>query len=493
MDLALFLVDHGVEILSTGGTAGYLRDRDIPVMLVEEVTGLPSLMEGRLKTLDGRIFGPILADRDHPGQLADLELLGQPPTDLVVVNLYPFEDRQAQGLDEAGLVETIDIGGPSLLRAAAKNHRHVVVLSRPDQYPRFQQLYLEHGGHIPLDRRREWAAEVFRRTSAYDGVIGGSLEPEPEGLPPHLHIGAQLHQSLRYGENPHQRAGYYLEPGQAPPWAVLHGKELSFNNYADLESAADLVAGFEPPAVAIVKHANPCGFGLGETLEQATRRALSTDPVSSFGGIVGLNRPVDGATAVALAEIFLECILAPDYSPEALKLFTRKKKLRLLKGTPVPVATPEWDVRSVAGGYLVQDRGGAGAENGWEVASRRKPSPKEMQAMRLGWKLVKFVKSNAIVLTGVDGLLGVGAGQMSRIDAVTLAGMKATQARADLNGAALASDAFFPFADGVEEAARLGIRAVIQPGGSVRDQEVIAAVDQHEMTMIFTHTRHFRH
>lgn len=492
-ELARYLHKHGFAITATGGTADKLEAWGIPVTRVEEITGQPALMDGRLKTADLRIFGPILADRDKPAHMQELEHLGQQPIDLVVVNLYPFPEMLRQELSREEMVEYIDVGGPSLLRAAAKNFRHVVTLCRPEQYPAFQQLYEEHGGDIPLAQRQSLAAEVFWHTAAYDGVIGEFFSPALEGPLRAINIQAELHQSLRYGENPHQLAGFYLGPGQKPPWKQLHGKELSFNNYADLETAERIVSGFDQPAAVIVKHANPCGFGVGETLEQAYRRALSTDPVSSFGGIAGLNRPVDEATAHALADIFLECIIAPAFTPEALARLTRKKNLRLLEIVNGQQSVLAREVRTVAGGYLVQERDSFQGEEGWEVVTERKPSTDEMQAMRLGWKLVRFVKSNAIVFASLEQLLGIGAGQMSRVDAVILAGMKAAKANLELDGAAMASDAFFPFPDGVEEAARLGISAVIQPGGSIRDEEVVAAADEHNMAMVFTDTRHFRH
>ncbi len=490
--LVRFLDGHGFALISTGGTAREIESYGLTVARVEEITGQPALMDGRLKTVDLRVFGPILADRDKPEHLQDLERLGQEPVGLVVVNLYPFEEMLPQNLPPEKMVEYIDIGGPGLLRAAAKNHRHVTVLCRPEQYTRFQQLYEEHDGAIPLEVRRELAGEVFRRTAAYDRLIGTYFGPVNEELPEELVVRGRLRQRLRYGENPHQRAGFYLDPGREPPWEQLHGKELSFNNYADIETAAQIVAHFDEPAAVIVKHANPCGFGRGETLEQAYRRALSTDPVSSFGGIVGLNREVDLAAAEALAEMFLECIIAPGFSPEAAARLKKKKNLRLLVAA---ADHPEvhWDIRTVAGGFLMQERDRFQGEEGWEVVSRRKPATEEKQAMRLGWKLVRFVKSNAVIFTSFERLLGVGAGQMSRVDAVRFAGLKAEQAQLDLTGAVMASDAFFPFPDGVEEAARLGIKAVIQPGGSVRDQDVIAAADDHNMAMILTHTRHFRH
>ncbi len=492
-ELARYLHKRGFSITSTSGTADKIEAWGIPVTRVEGITGQPTLMDGRVKTADLRIFGPILADRDKPAHMQDLEHLGQQPIDLVVVNLYPFGEMLRRGLSGEEMLEYIDVGGPSLLRAAAKNFRQVVVLCRPEQYPGFQQLYQEHGGDIPLAQRQTLAAEVFRHTAAYDSVIGEYFSPALEGPPRSVNVQAELHQPLRYGENPHQQAGFYLSPGQDPPWKQLHGKELSFNNYTDLETAERIVSAFDQPAAAIVKHANPCGFGVGKALEQAYRRALSTDPVSSFGGIVGLNRPVDEATAEALTEIFLECVVAPAFAPEALARLSRKKNLRLLEIVDEEQPVPSREVRTVAGGYLVQERDSFQGEEGWEVVTGRKPSADEMQAMRLGWELVRFVKSNAIVFASFEQLLGVGAGQMSRVDAVIFAGIKAAKANLELDGSAMASDAFFPFPDGVEEAARLGISTVIQPGGSIRDEEVVAAADEHNMAMVFTHTRHFRH
>ncbi|MFB0515457.1 MAG: bifunctional phosphoribosylaminoimidazolecarboxamide formyltransferase/IMP cyclohydrolase [Candidatus Neomarinimicrobiota bacterium] len=492
-ELARYLHTHGFSIVATEGTAREIEAWGIPATAVEEITGQPAMMDGRIKTADMRIFGPILADKDKPEHLRDLERLEQEPIDLVVVNLYPFPEMLHQGLSREEMLEYIDVGGPSLLRAAAKNSRHVLVLCRPEQYPRFQQLYDEYGDDIPLAYRQALAAEVFHHTATYDHLIGEYFSLAAEGPPPTIHIHAELHQSLRYGENPHQQAGFYLSPGQEPPWKQLQGKELSYNNYTDIETAGQIVAEFDRPAAAIVKHANPCGFGLGETPEQAYRKALATDPVSSYGGVVGFNRPVDAVAARSLTDIFLECIIAPSFTPEALALLKKKKNLRLLEAVPGEPPTPIWGIRTVAGGYLVQERDKFQGEDSWEVVSRKKPTPEEMQAMRLGWKLVRFVKSNAIIFAGLDQLLGIGAGQMSRVDAVILAGMKAGKANLDLSGAAMASDAFFPFADGIEEAARLGISAVIQPGGSIRDAEVIAAANEHNMAMIFTHKRHFRH
>ncbi len=490
--LADYLVERGFELISTGGTARRLADHGLPVIPVETLTGQPALLDGRLKTLDLRIFGPILCDRDKPDHLEHLEQLGQGPIDLVVVNLYPFAEMLKQGLSRAEQVEFIDIGGPSLLRAAAKNYRHVTVLCRPQQYQSFQGLYDKYDGQLPESERRAWAGEVFKQTADYDALIGEFFNGNGSEPSERLDIHARLDSALRYGENPHQSAGFYLPPGAEPPWKQLHGKALSYNNYADVEAARQIVAEFTEPAAAIIKHANPCGFGVGETALEAYQRALATDPMSSFGGIVALNLPVEQETADAMAEIFLECIIAPSFEETAFARLSKKKNLRLLQAHATANGDNR-DIRSVAGGFLVQDRDQASGEGQWKVVSRRQPTENEMQAMRLGWKMVRFVKSNAIVFSDYSRLLGVGAGQMSRVDAVHLAGTKAAQANLDLQGAAMASDAFFPFPDGVETAARIGVMAVIQPGGSVRDQEVIAAVDANDMSMIFTGSRHFRH
>jgi phosphoribosylaminoimidazolecarboxamide formyltransferase/IMP cyclohydrolase len=491
--LAKYLLAQGFDLVSTGGTAQEIESWAMPVTRVEEITGQPALMDGRIKTTDLRIFGPILADLDKPKHVLDLEQLGQEPMQLVVVNLYPFEEMEQKGLSHEELLEYIDIGGPSLLRAAAKNHKHLLVLHRPEQYATFEQLYDEFGDDIPLPYRKAFAVEVFQHTAAYDELIGAYFSDTEETLPATIKIKAARAQELRYGENPHQQAAFYLPRGVEPPWQQLHGKELSFNNYADLETASRIVSEFDQPAAVIVKHANPCGFAVGADLAQAYRLALTTDPVSSFGGIVGLNRTVDEQTAQVMAEIFLECIIAPGFSSEAQTRLTRKKNLRLLESASHPDCASSRNLRMVAGGYLVQESDNPQGEERWETVSERKPTPDEMHAMRLGWKLVRFVKSNAIVLANDEQLLGVGAGQMSRVDAVILAGMKAAKAQLDLSGGVMASDAFFPFPDGVEEAASLGITAVIQPGGSIRDEAVIEAADTHQIAMIFTRTRHFRH
>ena len=491
-DFARFLTGDGYEIVSTGGTATHLQEAGIDVISVESITGQGALMDGRLKTLDMRLFGPILFDRAQPGHVRDLQALGQPPIDMVVVNLYPFEAMLAGGKSREEMIEYIDVGGPSLLRAAAKNHRHVMVVSQPGQYELVRGLIEQHGDDIPPGERESLAGEVFALTARYDSLIAAHFRGTSDLLPEALHIEAQLQERLRYGENPHQAAGFYLPAGHSVPWKQLHGKALSYNNYADIDAAWAMVSGFDEPAVAIVKHANPCGFGLGLGPREAYLRALATDRESSFGGIVAFNRPVDAAAAKPLTEGFLECIIAPHFEPGAVKLLTGKKNVRLLEATGVP-AGKALEIKGVAGGYLAQEADSDQGETGWTVATRRQPTAAEMQALRLCWKLVRFVKSNAIVFGNHEQLLGIGAGQMSRIDSVRLAGVKAAQAKLDLAGASMASDAFFPFPDGVERAANLGVTSVIQPGGSIRDEEVIALANERGLAMVLTHSRHFRH
>ena len=491
-DFGRFLSGRGYEIVSTGGTASHLEAAGIEVISVESITGQGALMDGRLKTLDMRVFGPILFDRGKPGHVSELQELGQPPIDMVVVNLYPFERMLAEGKSRQEMIEYIDIGGPSLLRAAAKNHRHVLVVAHPDQYEAVSRLIVEHGDDIPLDEREALAGDVFALTAKYDSLIAGHFRGFSDAMPATLHIDAQLQEMLRYGENPHQAAGFYLPAGRSVPWKQLHGKALSFNNYADIDAAWAIVSGFEEPAVSIVKHANPCGFGLGPDPHMAYLRALSTDRESSFGGIVAFNHPVDAEAAKPVTERFFECIIAPQFEPGALELLRGKKNVRLLEAASGPTGNA-FEIRGAAGGYLAQEADSWQGEQSWTVATERQPTQQEIEALRLCWKLVRFVKSNAIVFGNHEQLLGVGAGQMSRIDAVRLAGMKAAQAKLDLAGASMASDAFFPFPDGVETAAKLGVTSVIQPGGSIRDKEVIALANEQGLAMVLTHSRHFRH
>jgi len=495
-DFARQLTEFGVEIISTGGTAGMLREAGLPVRDVSEVTGFPEMLDGRVKTIHPRILGGILAMRDKPDHRAALAEHGIAGIDLVVVNLYAFEDVAArEGASLAELIENIDIGGPTLIRAAAKNYQDVAVVVSPSDYPAVIEEMRQTGGELSLETRWRLAQNAFQLTAAYDRAISACLSridlPErPVELPPVLDLRLPKALSLRYGENPHQSAALYsnLEGGIAGA-RQLHGKELSYNNLADLDAAWQLVSEFDRPAAAILKHTNPCGCAEQESLAEAYRKAFQCDPVSAFGGVLGFNRTVDEETAREITKTFIEAVAAPDYSPEALAILTTKKNLRLLT-----VTNPKPDdlvIKSISGGLLVQtpdwhrfDRKQA------LVKTERSPTLEEWAALEFAWKVVKHVKSNAIVYAHLGQTVGVGAGQMSRVDSVKLGAMKAVL---PLQGTVLASDAFFPFPDGVEEAARHGVSAIIQPGGSVRDDEVIAAADRLGLAMVFTGIRHFRH
>ena len=497
VEFAKFLEGRGVELISTGGTAKALRDAGIPVMELSDYTGFPEMMDGRVKTLHPKVHGGLLQRRDSASHQEQAKKNHIPTIDLVVVNLYPFEQTVARPnctTEEA--IENIDIGGPSMLRSAAKNHEAVTVVTDPSDYG-LVQLEMEATGDTTLGTRRKLAAKVFRHTSHYDHLIGSYLTRHSEKEQPVLQETAGLvrrrAQALRYGENPHQKAslyGAFLESFQQ-----LHGKELSYNNVLDLSAAAGLIAEFQkaPPTLAILKHTNPCGVGSGKTLLEAWERAYATDRQAPFGGIIVANRPMDVETAQAIAEIFSEVILAPSFEPAALKILQAKKNLRLMENRET--AAGGYDFRSVRGnGLLVQESDGVGDdETGWKVVTKRKPTDAEMRAMRFGWKVVRHVKSNAIVYAGEDRTLGIGAGQMSRVDSSRIAVWKAGEAKLCLKGSAVASDAFFPFPDGLEAAAAAGATAAIQPGGSVKDAEVVATADRLGVAMIFTGRRHFRH
>jgi phosphoribosylaminoimidazolecarboxamide formyltransferase/IMP cyclohydrolase len=497
------LAARGVELLSTGGTARALREAGLEVTAVEDYAGSPEVMGGRVKTLHPRVHGGILARAGVDDD--DLGRLGARPIDLVVVNLYPFEatrDRPGAAHDE--IVENIDIGGPAMVRSAAKNHARVAVVCDPADYDRVLAA-LDGGGEVPAPLRAELAAKAFAHTAAYDGAIAAYLSGRgaeaggPAPHPRHLTLAFELAYELRYGENPHQRAAFYRDrsarPGDLALAASLGagGKELSFNNLLDAQAAYELAREFDAPAVAIIKHTNPCGAASARSLDEAFARALEADPVSAYGGIVALNGPVGAPVARALAETFFECVVAPAFDDEALGLLRAKKNLRLLAtGAVPPASAPGLDLKRVAGGLLVQGRDAtaAGEVTAGRVVSRRAPSAAELHDLDFAWRVGKHVKSNAVVLARASATVGVGAGQMSRVESVRIACAKAGE-RA--RGAALASDAFFPFADGVEEALRHGVTAFAQPGGSVRDQEVIAAVDRAGAAMVFTGVRHFRH
>ncbi len=482
----------GAELVSTGGTARAIREAGVPVRDVSEVTGFPEMLDGRVKTLHPKIAGGILAIRSHSAHMQALEQHAIPPIDMVVVNLYRFEEAAARSdiaLDE--LVESIDIGGPTMIRAAAKNYRDVAVVVSPADYRGIVEELRNHSGELSLETRWRLAKTAFRTTADYDAAISARLEQVDAAgaLPELLSLRAPKLLNLRYGENPHQSAALYGRKGQGLAGAdQLHGKELSYNNLVDLDAAWQLALEFSEPAVAIIKHTNPCGCAEQGTLAEAWRRAFECDPVSAYGGVVGLNRPVDEETAREMTQTFLEAIAAPDYSPEALSLLSARRNLRLMRVTP---ASDRLVVKSISGGLLAQTVDDGKLDRGTAVVkTQRAPTAEEWRGLEFGWKVAKHVKSNAIVYARPGQAVGVGAGQMSRVDSVKLGAMKAVLS---LAGTVVASDAFFPFADGVEEAIARGATAFIQPGGSVRDAEVIAAADRLGVAMVFTGMRHFRH
>ncbi|HXX65335.1 MAG TPA: bifunctional phosphoribosylaminoimidazolecarboxamide formyltransferase/IMP cyclohydrolase [Bacteroidota bacterium] len=496
LDFARALQEMHVTIISTGGTASALREAGINVIMVSDVTGFPEILDGRVKTLHPKIHAALLAvpDRaDHVRQLHDLAI---EPIDMVVVNLYPFEEtvrRPDVGLEEA--IEQIDIGGPSMLRSASKNFRYKAVICDPAQYAEVIGEMRANGGNVSVETCARLAAAVFSRTSCYDEQIARYLEPReaPSAAPPTtLHIAATKEMDLRYGENPHQHAALYGNFSSL--FRKLHGKELSYNNIVDLSAAALLVEEFTEPTVAIIKHTNPCGVGTASTLADAYAKALATDSVSAFGGVIAVNRPLDMAAAERMSEIFVELIVAPEVPADVLEFLRRKKDRRIVERRGALHQTRQRDIRTVPGGYLLQESDpiGTGGEQ-FRVVSKRAPSPAETEALRFAWTVAKHVKSNAIVYALSDRTLGVGAGQMSRVDSARIAAEKAQKAGLDLRGSAVASDAYFPFADGLLEAVRAGATAAIEPGGSVRDGEVIKAADENAIAMVFTGTRHFRH
>ncbi len=488
-ELATSLHELGVELVSTGSTAARVRDAGVPVTEVAEVTGFPECLDGRVKTLHPRVHAGILADRTDPAHVAELEELGVDAIDLVVVNLYPFEDTACSGAADADVVEMIDIGGPTMVRAAAKNHGSVGVLVDPDDYPRVLTELGEQGG-LSTALRRALASKAFQHTARYDTAVAEWFQGE-QAWPDQLGVARPRKQTLRYGENPHQRAAWYATPGEGLAAAEqVHGKELSFNNLVDVDAAWGMAIDFAEPCVAIVKHTNPAGLALADDLARAYARALEGDPVSAFGGIVAANRPIDGATARAISEVFTEVVIAPGYDDEALEILTTKKNLRIL-AMPDTQRRAGLDLRAIAGGLLVQDDDIADEPfDRWRVATDAQPDDGVLADLRFAWIVAKHVKSNAIVLARDRALVGAGAGQMSRVDSVRLAVEKSGGRHC---GAVLASDAFFPFRDGPDAAAEAGVVAIVQPGGSVRDDEVVAAADEHGIAMVLTGRRHFRH
>jgi len=509
VDFAKSLAGYGVELISTGGTAQVLRDAGLKVLDVSEVTGFPEMMDGRVKTLHPKLHGGLLAIRSNKEHAAAMEKFGIKPIDLVIVNLYPFEASVAKGAAYNDCIENIDIGGPAMIRAAAKNHADVTVVVEPADYSKVLGELAQHSGMTTLELRRRLAAKAYARTAAYDAAISNWFRDAlRDTAPDYCVFGGKLLQSLRYGENPHQTAAFYRAPGERFGVATarqVQGKELSYNNINDTDAAYECVAEFDAKRTAacvIVKHANPCGVAEGEDLLDAYKKALACDSTSAFGGIVALNRKLDAEAAKAITEIFTEVIIAPDADEEAIKIVAAKKNLRLLLagGLPDPRAVGT-TVKSVAGGLLVQSRDNAVVdEMQMKTVTKRAPSEAEFADLRFAFRVAKHVKSNTIVYAKNRATVGIGAGQMSRVDAARIAARKAEDAAKELKlsaplteGSVVASDAFFPFPDGLLVAIEAGATAVIQPGGSMRDVDVIKAADAHNVAMVFTGTRHFRH
>lgn len=512
IDFAGKLSARGVELISTGGTAKSLREAGLTVRDVSELTGFPEMLDGRVKTLHPGVHGGLLAIRDNPAHKTAMDAHGLQTIDLIVINLYPFEETIARGADFAEAVENIDIGGPAMIRAAAKNHDWVAVLTDPEDYAAILSEMDTHNGATSLELRRKLAAKAYARTAAYDAAIANWFAGQTgETAPRHFTLPGTLRQTLRYGENPHQSAAFYVSPanGHIRPGVAtavqIQGKELSYNNLNDTDAAYELAAEFDPnasAAVAIIKHANPCGVALGATLAEAYRKALICDPVSAFGGIVALNRTLDADAASAIAEIFTEVIIAPDASPEAQAILAKKKNLRLLLAGRLPDPREGGiTLRTVAGGFLVQSRDNGSPDTvELKVATQRAPTEQELSDLTFAFRVCKHVKSNAIVFAKNGATVGIGAGQMSRVDSARIAAWK-SQAAAEVaglsepltKGSVAASDAFFPFADGLLALADAGATAVIQPGGSMRDEEVIKAANERGLAMVLTGMRHFRH
>ena len=500
-DFARKLANMGVELISTGGTAKLLRDSGVPVKDISEITGFPEMLDGRVKTLHPKVHGGILHRRADPAHRAAVAEHGIEPIDMIVVNLYAFEKTATKpGVHFEELIENIDIGGPSMIRSAAKNFQDVAVVTSPSDYDAIAEEMSMGDGSLSSETKWRLAQKAFSTTAAYDSAIASTLErvssngdfrlEKPEEFPDTLRLSFRKAADLRYGENPHQKAAMYTD-GSGTGVAnarQMHGKELSYNNIVDLEAAWELAQEFEEPVCAIIKHTNPCGTATGNTLAEAYKKALECDPVSAFGGVIAVNRPLDGAAAEEMAKLFLEVIGAPSFEPAAVEKFAGKKNLRLVEISHNP---RKWVMKNVSGGMLVQDADVHQLKpSELKVVSKRRPSPEEMRAMLFGWKVCKHVKSNAILYAREGQTVGVGAGQMSRVESCRIGAQKAVL---PLKGTIAASDAFFPFPDSVEEIAKAGATAIIQPGGSVRDQEAIEAADRLGLAMVFTGVRHFRH
>lgn len=503
-DFAKALSQRGVEILSTGGTAKALRDAGITIKDVSEWTGFPEIMDGRVKTLHPKVHGGILARRDEDTHVAAMKDHDIGSIDMVVVSLYPFEATVAAGADFATCIENIDIGGPAMIRASAKNHDFVTIITSADDYSDVIENLNTHNGSTTLALRRKLAAKAFSLTSYYDSRISNWLRDTAE-TPTHITFGGTLKQTLRYGENPHQSSALYVDGSNRPGVATakqVQGKELSYNNLNDTDAAYELVAEFEEPTIAIIKHANPCGVASARTMIEAYQLALRCDPVSAFGGIIALNRTLDAATAAEITKVFSEVIIAPAIDDDALPILAKKANVRVLVTSKLPdPSTRRLTLRPVAGGLLVQDNDyGRISKADLKVVTKRAPTDKELSDLLFAFRVGKHVKSNAIVYARDGATVGIGAGQMSRVDSCRIAAWKASEASKAANlseslakGSVVASDAFFPFADGLLAAVEAGATAVIQPGGSIRDDEVIAAADEHNLAMVLTGMRHFRH
>jgi phosphoribosylaminoimidazolecarboxamide formyltransferase / IMP cyclohydrolase len=501
------LSELGVEIISTGGTASLLRDNKIPVKDVSEVTGFPEMMDGRVKTLHPKVHGGILALRDNPEHVAKMKEHGIAPIDLVVVNLYPFEATVARGAAFEEIVENIDIGGPSMVRAAAKNHQHVGVVVDPADYNPILAELKQNSGALSAETHFRLFCKAFEHTAHYDGAISNyfsSLDQDkkPARWGKTVNIQISKIQDMRYGENPHQSAAFYSTRGDTGPTIArakqFQGKELSFNNILDADAALSTVLEFSETATVAIKHTNPCGVALSKkSLADSFRKAKACDPVSIFGGVIAFNRPVDEETAKELKEIFLEIVIAPSFTPEAKAVLSSAKRLLNIRLLELDIGQPQrggYDLRRVRGGMLMQDWDTGSVDvRACKVVTQRRPTEEEYQALDFAWRVCRHVKSNTIVFASPDQVLGVGAGQMSRVDSAKIAVLRAATHGLDLRGSAVASDAFYPFRDGVDEAAKAGAKSVIQPGGSIKDDEVIAAANEHGMAMILTGMRHFRH
>ena len=490
----------GFEIISSSGTAKVLKENGIKVIEVSEITGFPEIMGGRVKTLHPKIHGGLLAVRDNEEYMKQLKELGIIPIDIVAINLYPFEETVKKGANLDEIIENIDIGGPAMVRASAKNFKYTTIIVDPVDYKLVIEE-LKKNGEVSYETRKRLSLKAFRHTALYDSIIATVLNEKlgiNEKFPEELTIPLRKRQILRYGENPHQEGALYISPVEndgltVAESEVLHGKEMSFNNYLDVEGAINLVKEFDEPACVIVKHSNPSGVAIRENLEEAYREALRRDPKSAFGGIVAFNRTVDLNTAKAIAEIFLEVVIAPDFEGDAYEYLKNKKKnLRIVKVKNFEKLSNGYDYRRISGGLLIQDRD-LELYKELKVVSNRKPTEKELEDLIFAFKIVKHCKSNSVVIAKDKASVGIGVGQQSRVDSLETAIKKAKEFGLDLNGAVLASEAFFPFRDSIDIAAREGITAVIQPGGSIRDNEVIEAVNEYKMAMIFTGMRHFKH